>query len=149
MIKQFSEQQFRKNYHDSDGSCSYPSVLSYHCFKQANKNESTKYRGTFIASKVTSTQKRESHFSLVCIMEFRIMFSCLGKLKAFPVNLIRLSLSTFSVCMRTINKLYALLTGFILFLKKTVFLFNAALLKYFIYSRVRHLNFSMVQQFLL
>ena len=43
--------------------------------------------------------------------------------------------------MKTVNKLYVLLTGFILCLKKTFLLFHTALLKYFIYNRVGILEF--------
>ena len=43
-------------------------------------------------SKVTPTQKsllysRESHFSLAWVMEFSIIYSCLGKVKVFPITL--------------------------------------------------------------
>ena len=50
-----------------------------------------KTRNTMGSSKVTSTETllktRESHFSLVWVMEFSIIPSCLGKVKVFQITL--------------------------------------------------------------
>ena len=68
-----------------------------------------KYHDTFIHSKVSSTQNqrakiRDCHFSLVWLMEFRITYSCLGKVKVLPINY-SLSISAdVQVCMKTVNE---------------------------------------------
>ena len=67
--------------------------------------------------KFSSSQERESDFSLVWVMEVSIIYSCLCKAKVFPVNLTKQSQSTFNVCMETVDELYVFLTEFILCLK--------------------------------
>ena len=67
--------------------------------------------------KFSSSQERESHFSLVWVMEVSIIYSCLCKAKVFPVNLTKQSQSTFNVCMETVDELYVFLLEFILCLK--------------------------------
>ena len=49
---------------------------------------------------------KESHFSLVWVMEFSIISSCLGKVKVFPIILACQSQTTFNVCMETVNGFY-------------------------------------------
>ena len=47
---------------------------------------------------------RESHFSLVWVIEFSIISPCLGKGKVFPIILILIT--PFNVCMKTVNWFY-------------------------------------------
>ena len=49
---------------------------------------------------------KESHFSLVWVMEFSIISSCLGKVKVFPIILACQSQTTFNICMKTVNGFY-------------------------------------------
>ena len=67
-------------------------LLSYNVSKQKIKMKTRNTMAPSYHSKVTSTQKtllysRESHFSLVWVMEFSIISSCLGKVKVFPITL--------------------------------------------------------------
>ena len=65
-------------------------------------------------SKVGSTQKWETHFS-VLVMEFVLYLHVWVKSKVFSITLSRQSLSTFNVCMKMENELYVFLTRFTLF----------------------------------
>ena len=53
---------------------------------------------------------RECHFSLVLVMEFRIISSYLGKVKYFSTILTCQIQLMFNVCMKTVNELYMFLT---------------------------------------
>ena len=54
--------------------------------KQKIKNENTEYHGTFLLRKSQFYSKPKSPiFTLVWVMEFNIISSCLGKVKVFPI----------------------------------------------------------------
>ena len=72
-----------------------------------------------LKTRLVLLKTRESQFSLVWVMEFSIISSCLGKAKVFPITLTRQSQSTHvdKVCMKTVNELSVFLMGFIHCLK--------------------------------
>ena len=56
--------------------------------KQKNKNENTGYQWHLHTIQKSALLKtREFHFSLVWVMEFSIISSCLGEVKNFPIIL--------------------------------------------------------------
>ena len=106
---------FRKNYYNSDGSCSHQSA--FFVLLVLNQKMKMKIRNIMVPSyhsKVGSTQKWETHFS-VLVMEFVLYLHVWVKSKVFSITLSRQSLSTFNVCMKMENELYVFLTRFTLF----------------------------------
>ena len=77
----FQNNTFKKK-HYSDGSHLHQS-LSYNVSKQKHKNENAEYHGMFILFK----SRLFYHFSPVWVVEVNIIFSCLSKVKVFPMTL--------------------------------------------------------------
>ena len=96
--------------------------------KPKNKNENTKYHN----------MKWKVHFSL----------ACLGKIKVFSMTLTQAILVDVQCLHGTLNELYLFLTGIILRLQKLPSCSTLLYKNVPCTVELRHLSFSMVQQFL-
>ena len=99
--------------------------------QKINKNENTKYHCTWYHWSISSTEKRQSHFSLVWVMRFSIISSCLGKVRvsnqAILADVQRVQKKGKWICV-----FYGVYNLF----KKIFLLLHTTLLKCFIHSRV-------------
>ena len=103
---------FKNKNHNNDGSRAHRSILFYQCFwTKKIKSESTtrNSRVSLYHLKVRSTQDKVvlffSCFScFIFLMDFIIIYLCLGKVIAFSDILTGLTYHTFYVCVKMVNK---------------------------------------------
>ena len=79
-----------------------------------NKNQNTKYYGTFTPFKRQLSSKKRDPFSSCLVQEVQYYIFIFRQSQSFFNNCNQQSKSTFNVWMKTVNELYVFLTGFIL-----------------------------------